>query len=77
MPNVGGCAGPATTCILASTDGNEVPSTALASLDPDDRWTLFAGRYDLQVGSSASQGLTGTLQVVDTPRAIKRTANAR
>jgi len=55
----------------------KLPSSALASLDPDNRWTLFRGRYELLVGGSSSQGLAGTLTVVDTPRAVKRVANAR
>jgi hypothetical protein len=55
----------------------KLPASALASLDPDNKWTLFPGRYDLQVGGSSSQGLAGTLSVVDMPRAVKRVANAR
>jgi hypothetical protein len=55
----------------------KLTSAALASLDPENRWTLFPGRYDLQVGGSSAQGLAGTLVVVDMPRAVRRTANAR
>jgi beta-glucosidase len=55
----------------------KLPSTALAVLDPDNQWTLFPGRYDLLVGGSSSRGLAGTLQVVDMPRAVRRTANLR
>jgi beta-glucosidase len=52
-------------------------SAALAALDPDNRWTLFPGRHELLVGGSSAQGLSGTLTVVDLPRAARRTANAR
>ncbi len=55
----------------------KLPASALATLDADDHWTLFAGRYDLLVGGSSSQGLAGTLTVVDMPRAVRRTADAR
>jgi len=55
----------------------KLPSSALATLDPDNHWTLFPGRYDFLVGGSSSQGLAGTVQVVDMPRALRRTANAR
>jgi hypothetical protein len=55
----------------------KLPSTALAVLDPDNRWTLFPGRYDLLVGGNVAQGLAGIVTVVDTPRAVRRTANAR
>jgi beta-glucosidase len=52
-------------------------AAALASLDPENRWTLFPGRYDLLVGGNSAQGLAGTVTVVDMPRAVRRTANTR
>jgi hypothetical protein len=55
----------------------KLTSAALASLDPENRWTLFPGRYELLVGGSTAQGLTGSLVVVDTPRALRKTANTR
>ena len=55
----------------------KLTSAALASLDPDNHWTLFPGRYDLSVGGGSTQGLAGSLTVVDTPRALRKTANTR
>jgi beta-glucosidase len=50
---------------------------ALATLDPENRWTVSPGRHELLVGGSSTRGLAGLLTVVDTPRAVRRTANAR
>jgi beta-glucosidase len=67
---------------VAVRKGESVPvefkltAAALAALDPENHWSLFPGRYDLQVGGSSAQGLAGTLTVVDMPRAVRRTAHA-
>jgi beta-glucosidase len=55
----------------------KLPAGALASLDPDNHWTLSPGRYELLVGGNSAQGVVGTLTVVDMPRAVRRTANTR
>jgi beta-glucosidase len=54
-----------------------LPATALATLDPENHWTLSPARYELLVGGSSAQGIVGTLAVVDMPRALRRTANTR
>jgi beta-glucosidase len=51
--------------------------SALATLDPENRWTLMPGRHELMVGGDSSQGLTGTLTIVDAPHAARRAASAR
>jgi beta-glucosidase len=54
-----------------------LPASALATLDPDNRWTLMPGRYEFLVGGDSSQGLTGALTMVDLPRAVRRAARLR
>jgi hypothetical protein len=51
--------------------------SSLATLDPENRWTLMLGRHEFLVGGDSSQGLSGVLTLVDTPRAIRRTAKVR
>jgi beta-glucosidase len=53
-----------------------LPASALATLDPENRWTLMLGRHEFLVGGDSAQGLAGTSMLVDIPRAIKRTAKA-
>lgn len=54
-----------------------LPSSSLAVLDPQNRWTLMPGRHEFLVGGDSATGLSGVSTLVDTPRAIKRTANVR
>lgn len=55
----------------------KLPASALATLDPDNHWTLMPGRHEFLVGGESSQGLSGTLNVVEIPRALRRTASVR
>jgi len=55
----------------------KLPASALATLDPENHWSLMPGRHEFLVGGESSQGLAGTLNVVDLPRALRRAANAR
>lgn len=54
-----------------------LPASALAVLDPENRWSLMPGRHEFLVGGNSATGLSGILALVDTPRAIKRTASVR
>jgi beta-glucosidase len=51
--------------------------SSLATLDPDNRWTLMPGRHELLVGGDSSQGLAGMLTIVDAPHSARRAANRR
>ncbi|HTU66745.1 MAG TPA: glycoside hydrolase family 3 N-terminal domain-containing protein [Steroidobacteraceae bacterium] len=55
----------------------KLPSSALATLDPDDRWTLMPGRHEFLVGGDSAQGLSGFTTVVDLPRAVRQVAGSR
>jgi beta-glucosidase len=52
-------------------------ASALATLDPDNRWTLMHGRHEFLVGGDSSQGLSGTLTLVDAPHGARRAAKTR
>ena len=41
----------------------EVPANALAVLDARDRWVLEPGVYEVLLGTSSQQGLTGTFEL--------------
>jgi beta-glucosidase len=49
-----------------------VPSSALATLDPADRWIIEPGTFEITLGTSARGGLAGTFEIADTPRAAAR-----
>jgi beta-glucosidase len=42
-----------------------LPANQLATLDPQNRWTLTAGTYEVLLGTSSEKGLAGTLEVTD------------
>ena len=42
-----------------------LPARELATLDPQNRWTLTAGTYEVLLGTSSEQGLSGTLEVAN------------
>jgi beta-glucosidase len=50
---------------------------SLATLDPENRWTLMLGRHEFFVGGDSSQGITGIATILDAPHAARRAANAR
>ena len=49
-----------------------VPASALAILDPQNRWTLEPGVYEVTLGTSSRGGLTGTFELVDKYRVAAR-----
>jgi beta-glucosidase len=49
-----------------------VPASALATLDPNDRWVIEPGTFEITLGTSSRAGLAGTLEVADTVRAAAR-----
>jgi beta-glucosidase len=46
-----------------------LPASALATLDPQDRWVLEPGTVEITLGTSARGGLAGTFELDGTPRA--------
>jgi beta-glucosidase len=40
-----------------------IPNAQLAVLDPNDKWTVMPGAYDLRVGPDSSRGVEGTFMV--------------
>ena len=42
-----------------------LPAKQLASLDPQNRWTLSPGTYEVSLGTSSRDGLTGTFEVAN------------
>ncbi|MES1259539.1 MAG: glycoside hydrolase family 3 N-terminal domain-containing protein [Gemmatimonadota bacterium] len=42
-----------------------VPAKDLAVLDPQDRWVVQSGTYEVTLGTSAQGGLTGTFELAD------------
>jgi beta-glucosidase len=42
-----------------------LPAQQLAVLDPQDRWTLMPGTYEVLLGTHARSGLTGTFEIAD------------
>ena len=49
-----------------------LPASALATLDPHDRWVIEPGTFEITLGTSARGGLGGTLELADAPRAAAR-----
>jgi len=49
-----------------------VPAKRLALLDPDDRWTLEPGVYEVTLGTSSQGGLTGTFELAGARRVATR-----
>jgi beta-glucosidase len=49
-----------------------LPTSALATLDPDDRWVIEPGTFEITLGTSSRGGLAGTFEVADTGRAAAR-----
>ena len=45
-----------------------VPASQLAVLDPENRWQLEPGIYEVTVGTSARGGLEGTFELATTAR---------
>ena len=41
------------------------PPATLAVLDPENRWTLEPGVYEVTLGTSAQGGLTGTFELAN------------
>jgi len=54
-----------------------LPASALAVLDPQNRWTLEAGVYEVLLGASSSGEISGTFTVEDTAKVSLRTAASR
>jgi beta-glucosidase len=46
-----------------------LPASALATLDPHDRWVIEPGTFEITLGTSARGGLGGTLELAVAPRA--------
>jgi beta-glucosidase len=51
-----------------------LPASALAVLDPQNRWTLATGVYEVLLGASSSGEISGTFTVADTANVALRTA---
>jgi len=49
-----------------------LPTSALMTLDPQDRWVLEPGTFEITLGTSARGGLAGTFELDATPRAAAR-----
>jgi len=54
-----------------------LPVNRLALLDPDNRWTLMPGTWDVSLGTSSQGGLTGTFELTAAGRAAARNGAAR
>jgi beta-glucosidase len=54
-----------------------LPAKSLAILDPSNRWTVEPGVFEIMLGNSARGGLSGTLEVTDSPRAAARAVAIR
>jgi beta-glucosidase len=50
----------------------KLPASALAILDPANRWTVEPGSFELSLGTSSRGGLAGTIEVVDAARVATR-----
>jgi beta-glucosidase len=46
-----------------------LPTRALATLDPGDRWVIEPGTFEITLGTSSRGGLAGTFELEDTARA--------
>jgi beta-glucosidase len=53
-----------------------LPASSLAVLDPDNRWVLQPGVYEVLLGASSAAGLSGTFTVEDTAKVALRTASS-
>jgi beta-glucosidase len=51
-----------------------LPASALAVLDPQNRWVLEPGTIEVMLGTSSRDGLTGTFELVDASHAALRAA---